>query len=156
MTYSFYEFTERSLHYYLYVLSARVYGVGDEASNGLIVINYYDENIEDEKHLIYDTANGKHLFSFDTFTLLNNDGTLIVYVSATEVLTVKNLKTGVEQEIIDISSNTPLNNQNVSDFNWSPDSKWLIYSTTEGEIYKINIETGENIYITHGWYPDWR
>lgn len=141
---------------YLYVPSIRVYGVGDEASNGLIVVNYYDESIKDENFLIYDTKNEKHLFSFDTFTLLNKDGTLVIYVSPTETMIVRNLETNVEQEIIEISSNAPLNRHDISGLGWSPDSKWLIYSTTEGEIYKINIETGENTYITHGWYPDWR
>ena len=132
------------------------YGVGDEASNGLIVINYYDKNTEASKFLVYDIENGKHLFSFDTFTLLNDDGTLIVYVSPTDIMIVRDLETGAEQQIIDASSNSPLKNDDISGFDWSPDNRWLIYSTTEGEIYRINIETGKNIYITDGWYPDWR
>jgi hypothetical protein len=39
---------------------------------------------------------------------------------------------------------------------WSSDNKWVVYNTSEGKIYKMNIDSKEAIYLTDGWAPDWR
>jgi Tol biopolymer transport system component len=67
------------------------------------------------------------------------------------------LTTGEERNLLSVIP-APIDSYDsmVSMPGWSPDNQWLVYNTVNGDIFKINIETGENIYLTYGWAPDWR
>jgi Tol biopolymer transport system component len=81
----------------------------------------------------------------------------MAYFDKSGNLIVRNIESDNERTIITISkSDTDFDPDYVYLPGWSPDMKWLVYNTEEGEIYKVNIETGENIYLTDGWAPDWR
>jgi len=126
------------------------FGIGEEAENGVITITYYEPNNEAKQFFIYRPQKGDYQIFPGFNPHVNNTGTILAYQSTVETIVIYNLETNSEYRL---NNKRPVSYSITS---WSPDSKWLLYNTSEGEIYKINIETGENIYITDGWNPDWR
>lgn len=130
----------------------------NEAENSLVTAGLYKSNTNTNKVMIFDPMI-QSLTSFPGYDpSLSNDGTWLAYYSTVGDLIVRNIKSGVEKSIINVIPSDDVINENdyFSMPGWSPDNKWLVYNTLEGKIYKVNIETGENVYITDGWAPDWR
>lgn len=129
----------------------------NEATNGLLAAFYTDGNAE--IIMIYDPTTKNRQILEGTFPSLTTDGALLAYFSREMMLTVYDTETQ-EQRILDSvpvdSSQANYIFSGLSMPGWSPDNQWLVYSTPEGDIFKINVETREKIYLTHGWYPDWR
>ena len=131
--------------------------IGNETASGQFIISYYQTGTDIPNFFIYEPMQDDHQIFSGFFPELNNDGTLLAYYSTEGVLNIKNVETGAERIIAKVTSNTfSLANNKLSNPSWSPDSQWIVYSTDDGKIYKINVETEEKIYLTHGWSPDWR
>jgi len=122
-----------------------------EAGNGLVTAEF---NTDSNKIIIFDQTTRVFTLFPGSYPSLSRDGLQLAYYDQNGNLVVRDIKSGMEKTIIDAFS--------VDDPDWlfmpgwSPDNKWLVYNTPDGKIYKVNIETGENIYITYGWAPDWR
>ena len=136
--------------------SDNVFGISDETINGIFTISYYESGTEVRHFFIYQPTEKNYQVVSGFFPEVNRDGTLVAYYSPEGFLVVRDLKTETESILIKLDADFLSLAHNLESPSWSPDGYWLAYSTAEGEIYKINIETGENIYITDGWYPDWR
>jgi len=141
----------------LAVPSGIVFTIGNETASGRFIISYYQTGTDIPNFFIYEPMQEDYQIFSGFFPELNNDGTLLAYYSAEGALNVKNVETGAERIIAEVTSNTfSLASNMLSSPSWSPDSQWIVYSTDDGKIYKINVETEEKIYLTHGWSPDWR
>jgi Tol biopolymer transport system component len=128
-----------------------------EVGNGLLIGEYYE--LVSYTNMIFEfDQNSLNLKTFPGYyPSLSKDGSLMAYFDKSGNLIVRNIESDNERTIITISkSDTDFDPDYVYLPGWSPDMKWLVYNTEEGEIYKVNIETGENIYLTDGWAPDWR
>ena len=131
----------------------------NEASNGLLVAAYHEFGEEVDKIIVHDPNTKKYKVFSGYHPSLTDDGVLLAYYSEHGILVIRDIATtDVEKELVDAFLGC-LSTRCESLFSmpgWSPDKKWLVYNTLDGEIFKINIETKENIYLTHGWEPDWR
>lgn len=128
-----------------------------ESSAGTLVMAYSDSEEKAEKILIYESDTTKISTFLGFHPSLNYKGDFLAYYSFDGTLTIKELQTGDERKITNVmSKHIESLMRDVSMPGWSPDGRWLVYNTPEGKIYKVNIETGENVYLTHGWTPDWR
>jgi hypothetical protein len=130
-----------------------------EDGNGFVTAEYYETKARVNTIILFNQTS--QLFtSFPGYLpSLSRDGAFLAYYNLAGDMIVRDIKSGVERTIIKVfTENSPYSSK--SDYlylpGWSPDNKWLVYNTVEGKIYKINIETGENVYITDGWAPDWR
>lgn len=86
---------------------------------------------------------------------ISNDGELLAYFGYDGSIRVRDLETK-EEFVLQYLFEYENAYQFVSRPGWSPDRKWIVYNNREGEIYRANLETGEIIYITKGFAPDWR
>jgi len=130
-----------------------------EADNGLLVASFWDNDAEPNKIMIYNQSTGEFQTFHGYFPSLTKEGGLLAYYRLSGMLVVRDTETGEERKIEllfqSITGEGP-DMQLISMPGWSPDNQWLVYNTLEGDIFKINIETRENIYLTYGWLPDWR
>lgn len=133
-----------------------IFGISDETTSGQFTISYYEANTEVRHFFIYQPMEESWQVVSGFFPELNGDGTLLAYYSTEGILVVKDLKTGTENNLTELDSSLTSLAYDLAAPSWSPDGYWLVYSTIEGEIYKINIETNEKKYLTHGWFPSWR
>lgn len=128
-----------------------------ESNGGLFAISYYDLQIKKNEILIYQQKTKSYSSFLGYHPSLTIDGTQLAYYSIDGKLTILDTRTGTSKEIKLVFG---ASDDSAADFlsmpGWSPDNKWLVYNTIEGEIYKVNIETGENVYLTNGWAPNWR
>ena len=132
-------------------------GAIQESNNGLLVAAFYDPDIRLDAILLYNQTTGDSQTLTGYHPSLTEDGALLAYYNMTGALVVRDMKTGTEQELLYLfPANDDWPPRFMSMPGWSPDHQWLVYNTPEGEIFKINVETGENIYLTYGWAPDWR
>ena len=129
-----------------------------EAENGLLVAAFWDSDEDIDKILIYDQTTGESQTMPGYHPSLSEDGTMLVYYNMEGALVIRDIETGEERmlKVYSKSEGWAWSPEYISMPGWSPDNKWLVYNTPEGEIYKINIETKENIYLTYGWAPDWK
>jgi len=85
----------------------------------------------------------------------SDDGTLLAYFDYGGNIIVENLL-----EETQLIFETPITNDDDFEFicrpGWSSDNQWLVFNNSEGDIYKLNIETKELVYLTEGFCPDWR
>ncbi len=130
-----------------------------EAGNGLVTAEFNASNTDIDTIIIFDPTTQAFTSFPGYFPSMSRDGAWLAYYNLSGDLIVRNIKSGVEKTVTHVfTDNDPYSSN--SDFlflpGWSPDNKWLVYNTPDGKIYKANIETGENIYITYGWAPDWR
>lgn len=86
---------------------------------------------------------------------LSNDGSLLAYHGHGGELRIRNLESNDDWALKQIYKYDDFNDF-VSRPGWSPNNQWLVYNTQDGEIYKINVNTGETEYLTDGYNPDWR
>jgi hypothetical protein len=125
-----------------------------EAGNGLVTAEFSSDS---NKIIILDHTTQAFTLFPGYHPSLSGDGAWLAYYDLYGNLIVRDIKSNVEKTITNIF---PAYNLDDPDWlfmpGWSPDNKWLVYNTPDGKIYKVNIETGENIYITYGWAPDWR
>jgi hypothetical protein len=99
------------------------------------------------------------------------DGTKVAYIGLDGLYIIEiNGDNNTPRKIIDLESFYPWSNGSPNDFatipSWSPDGKWLVYhrcnttnlcSMGESQIYKININDGNEIAIVQGGeYPSWK
>jgi len=135
----------------------RLTGEIQEAENGLFAAAYWDGREEIYKILLFDPVSGESQTLTGYHPSLTEDGTMLAYFNRSGVLIVRELETGKESRLEYV---IPPPQESYRGYvampGWSPDKQWLVYNTPEGEIFKINVETKENIYLTHGWAPDWR
>ena len=136
--------------------SDNVFGLSDETLSGQFTISYYGAETEIRQFLLYEPTKEDYQVFSGFFPELNKNGTLLAYYSSEGMLIIKNLETGVSKRILEITSDILSLAYDMSAPSWSPDGEWLVYSTVDGDIYKVNVETSEKIYLTHGWSPDWR
>lgn len=129
----------------------------NESEDGYITASYYDFEKREDRILIYDTKTNECQTLPGYHPSLSDDGSLMAYYNRQGMLVIRNMKTGMGRELIRVfPANSESRINDLSMPGWSPDKEWLVYNTPEGEIYKINIETKENTYLTYGWTPDWR
>ena len=130
----------------------------NESNNGFLTAALFDNEEDIEKIYIYNQSTGESQTLLGYHPSLTEDGTLLAYYNRTGSLVIRDMETGEERMLKVYSKNEgwAWSPDYISMPGWSPDNKWLVYNTPEGEIYKINIETKENIYLTYGWAPDWR
>ena len=128
-----------------------------EANNGLLVAAFYNFDAQLDSILLYNQTTGEVQTFPGYHPSLTEDGALLAYYNRGGALVIRDMQTGAERELLQLfPANDDWPPRFMSMPGWSPDRQWLVYNTPEGEIYKINIETGENIYLTYGWAPDWR
>jgi len=127
-------------------------------SNDLVIVNYYDSLSHNEQILIVDKVTGEH-YSFNGYhPALSSDGNTLAYYRADGILAIRNIHTSNEK-VLDKTLKTARGQDILSYFSmpgWSSDNQWLVYNTINGQIFKVNIETLEKIYLVDGWHPDWR
>ena len=133
-----------------------IFGISDETTDGQFTISYYESGTEIRHFFIYQPIEESYQVVSGFFPEVNGDGTLVAYYSPEGILVVRDLKTGAENHLTELDADLLSLAYDLAAPSWSPDGHWLVYSTVEGEIYKINVETSEKIYLTHGWFPDWR
>lgn len=128
-----------------------------EAENSLLAAAYWDTREDINKILLFERASGETQTFAGYHPSLTEDGTMLAYYNRYGKLIVRNLETGIERELLSVIPSPQESNHGYFSMpGWSPDNQWLVYNTSEGEIFKINISTGENKYLTYGWAPDWR
>lgn len=125
-----------------------------EAENGLLSAPFWNEDEQMDSILLYNLNTDESQTFPGYHPSITEDGLMLAYYDYSGALIVRDIKTATEKSLI--SSSMEFKDDLVSTPSWSPDHRWLVYNTTEGEIFKINIETGENVYLTYGWAPDWR
>lgn len=129
----------------------------NESEDGYITASYYDFDKREDRILIYDTKTNECQTLPGYHPSLSDDGSIMAYYNRQGMLVIRNMKTGMERVLIRVFPANSVSRADVLSMpGWSPDNEWLVYNTPEGEIYKINIETKENTYLTYGWAPDWR
>jgi hypothetical protein len=125
-----------------------------EADNGLITAQVYNDP---DRIIIYNPMSKASVEFPGYYPSLSHDGKWLAYYSLSGNLMVRDTQNGTERAITKVfSANYSSDSRYLFIPGWSPDEKWLVYNTPNGKIYKVNIETGENVYITDGWAPDWR
>lgn len=128
-----------------------------ESSAGWLSAAFYDFEADQDLILLYNKVTGEVQIFPGYHPSLTEDGTLLAYYSKTAALVVRDMQTGRERVLVRLfPASEPYQAQYLSMPGWAPDREWLVYNTPRGEIFKINIITGENIYLTYGWAPDWR
>lgn len=131
----------------------------NEARTGLIAASFHDWDYDERKILLYN-IHSEELQTFPGYhPSLTEDGTMLAYYNRDGVLVVKHIRTGENKYLKNVfpnSTETLKDARYVAMPGWSDDNEWVVYNTPEGKIFKININTGENIYLTFGWAPDWR
>lgn len=128
-----------------------------ESDQGVLSAAFYDFDTHLDSILLYDETTGEYQTFPGFHPSLTEDGALLAYYSMAGALVIRDMRTGMERELLHFfPANDDWPPRFMSMPGWSPDHQWLVYNTPEGEIFKINIETGENIYLTYGWVPDWR
>jgi Tol biopolymer transport system component len=86
---------------------------------------------------------------------LSDDGSLLAYYGYNGELIIRDMESNGERVLKRIFKYDDFDDL-VSRPGWSPDNQWLVYNTQEGEIYKINVNTRENVYLADGYTPDWK
>jgi hypothetical protein len=127
-----------------------------EAGNGLISAEYYEFSNDTNMIMIFNPKARDSTYFPGYYPSLSYDGTWVAYFDYSGDLVVRNTESSQARSIINVASADTSQFDYLYMPGWSPDSNWLVYNTPEGKIYRVNIETGENIYITDGWAPDWR
>jgi hypothetical protein len=122
----------------------------NEAENGLLTFYYYENLMY--KFMIFNLVTHDFTTILGRNPSLNKTGTLLAYFNPDGNLMIRDTKSSLEKTMIHVTGELDY----VHMPGWSPDNQWLVYNTPDGKIYKVNRETGENIYITDGWAPDWR
>jgi hypothetical protein len=125
-----------------------------EAENGLLTAPFWDEGEQMDNILLFNLNTDESQTFPGYHPSLTRDGSLLAYYDYSGALIVRDLRTEAEKTLI--LSSVDFRDDLVSTPSWSPDDQWLVYNTSEGDIFKINIETGEQVYLTYGWAPDWR
>ncbi len=115
--------------------------------------NYYDFETNQDMILLFDQRTSETTSFAGIYPSFSDDGRWLAYYTADGNLIVRDLATDEERVLVrGVFSYA----RTVSMPGWSPDSRWLVYNTQEGMIFKVNRETGERVYLTDGWAPDWR
>lgn len=134
-----------------------LYSVVEDYYTDDLIITIYSQSLSDPKSVeqlgsgIYPawSPDGQQIayVNFDGIYLMQVDGSQVSRIVEANFRTKSNLK---EFSLVPIPD-------------WSPDGEWLIYHYEEegnfeehGRIYKVNVSTGERIFITYGRYPNWR
>jgi len=131
----------------------------NESSNGILVTSFHDWESDKEKILIYDPYTSETQILYGYHPSMTKDGAMLAYFDSDGALIVRTMETGEERLLKSVFPNFvgPGSGYRLMSMpGWSPDQKWLVYNTPKGSIYKINVETGDNTYLTYGWAPDWR
>jgi hypothetical protein len=127
-----------------------------EAINGIISGEFYDPN-DVNTIIVYNRLMQTYDIFPGYYPSLSKDGSSLAYFDESGDIIVRNIDTKLERIVINIATTESGFDPSFSFLpGWSPDNKWLVYNNTQGEIYKVNIDTGENIFLTYGWAPDWR
>jgi Tol biopolymer transport system component len=117
--------------------------------------NQYDQSVNPYNVLYYDLLSGK----FQTFPgyhpSISDDGSLLAYYSYDGRLRIRDTSNMNESSLVKLFDKED-DFQFVSRPGWSPDNKWLVYNNREGEIFKIDVTSGEKEFLTEGFAPDWR
>lgn len=128
-----------------------------EAENKLLVASFWDTEEQAYKILVYDANTKGVQILLGYHPSLTKDGTMLAYYDRYGWLIVRDMATDEEKRLIPVMPPSSVDSfRSLGMPGWSPDNQWLVYNTPEGEIFKVCVETGENVYLTHGWAPDWR
>ncbi len=128
-----------------------------EAENGLLVASFWNTDAQMHKILIYgsNTEGAQTLSGYHPS--LTKDGAMLAYYNRYGWLVIIDMATGEEKRLLPVIPLPVYSYESLVGMpGWSPDNQWLVYNTPKGDIFKVNIETGENVYLTYGWAPDWR
>lgn len=125
-----------------------------ETPTGYIVASYY---LPDSKEYILFANPNKNVFYSirGYYPSLSDDGEYLSYF-LDNTLIVRNIETQQEKELVLVPDDQANSTYHPSPASWSPDRKWLVYSTSAGEIYKLNIDTLEQYFLVNGWFPNWK
>jgi len=138
------------------VLFGYLRGPIQEAENGLLTAEFWDTDEQMDKILLYNPTTGDSQTFPGYHPSLTKDGSMLAYYAIDGNLVVRDIETGEERYLpLRIKSPVASYENLVSVPGWSPDNQWLVYNTADGDIFKINLETEEKIYLTYGWAPDW-
>jgi hypothetical protein len=128
-----------------------------EAENGLVTAEFYESNTDTNKVVIFNPKTQTADSFSGYYPSFSDNGTWLAYYDLAGNLVVRDIKSGTEKTIINAPTVfSGFDPDYVYLPGWSPDNQWLVYNTQKGGIYKVNIGTGKNVYITDGWAPDWR
>lgn len=120
------------------------------------VVKYtYQEPEKPYSVFIYDLKSGEKQTFPGFLPSLSDDGSMLAYYGYNRELVVRDMESNEEWTFSRIYRYEDFYDW-VSKPGWSPDNQWLVYNTRDGRIYKINVNSGERIYITDGYTPDWR
>lgn len=128
-----------------------------ETNDGRIVEQCVNLNNDEETIFLLDAKTGKKPFFFPgEGPSLSDDGKMLAYYGEYGSLRVRDLETGENKKLIVVGKGATDRYEHLGPPGWSPDGKWLVYNNTAGQIFKINIDTLEQVYLVDGWAPDWR
>jgi hypothetical protein len=128
-----------------------------EAENGLVTTEFYESDTNTNKVVIFNPITQTADSFPGYYPSVSNDGIWLAYYGPAGNLIVRDIKSGAEKTIVNApSAYSAFDPEYVFMPGWSPDNQWLVYNTQNGKIYKVNIQTGESVYITDGWAPDWK
>lgn len=120
------------------------------------VVEYaYQQSIRQYSIFIYDLETGESQTIPGLYPSLSDDGSLLAYYGYSGEIRIRDMKSNDDKflkwvhEIGDFY-------EFVSRPGWSPDNQWLVYNTHDGKIFKIDVITGEETYLTDGYTPDWK
>jgi hypothetical protein len=120
------------------------------------VVKYTHQEPEEPYSVyIYDIKSGEEQIVPGFLPSLSDDGTKLAYYGYNRELIIRDMESNEEWAFRRIYKYDDFYRW-VSRPGWSPDNQWLVYNTRDGEIYKVNVNSGERIYITDGYTPDWR
>ena len=139
----------------------KVFGI-DISGNGILtcmikeIVTYvHQETPRQYSILVYDLESEETQTFPGYHPSLSNDGSLLAYYGYNGELRIRNLESNDDWALKQIHIYDDFDDF-VSRPGWSPNDQWLVYNTKDGGIYKINVNSGENIYLTDGYTPDWR
>lgn len=120
------------------------------------VVKYtYQEPEKPYSVFIYDLMTGEKQTFPGFLPSLSDDGSMLAYYGYNRELIIRDMESNEEWAFRRIYRYDDFYRW-VSSPGWSPDNQWLVYNTRDGEIFKVNVNSGEHIYITDGYTPDWR
>ena len=113
------------------------------------------QSIRQYSIFIYDLETEESQTIPGLYPSLSDDGSLLAYYGYSGDIRIRDMSSNDDRflkwvhEIGDFY-------EFVSRPGWSPDNQWLVYNTYDGKIYKIDVITGEETYLTEGYTPDWK
>lgn len=127
-----------------------------ENPDGWLVANFYDFEVRTFKILLYHPARNIQEVFPGRHPAFSDDGEWLAYYRPDGYLAIRHVETGEECSLIRVRDWNEWTAYEASMPGWSPDSKWLVYNTSFGRMYKVNRENGQEFYLGAGWAPDWR